>query len=124
MDYSPKIGNNPFLQGFYFLTGFGHQAVIVFFVISGFCIHLNYMRNRVHGWGSYFIRRFFRIYPPYLAAFLIFFFFWGWWRQEDAPQQFITHVLGIHNLDKGTVFGVNPAFWSIGVEIQLYPIIS
>lgn len=99
---------------------YGNAGVAVFFVISGFCIHLNYMRNRAHGWGSYFIRRFFRIYPPYLAIFLLFFFFWGWCRQEDAPQQFITHVLGIHNLAKGTVFGVSPAFWSIGVEIQLY----
>lgn len=38
----------------------------------------------------------------------------------DAKWQLFSHVLGIHNLDERTVFGISPAFWSIGVEIQLY----
>ena len=92
----------------------------MFFVISGFCIHLNYVRNRQQGWTPFFIRRFFRIYPPYLVAVLLFFFLYGWSGQEDAGRQLFTHLLAVHNFDEKTVFGISPAFWSIGVEIQLY----
>lgn len=112
----------PESRSFYlmFPLSYGSAGVAVFFVISGFCIHLNYMRNRECGWRPFFLRRFFRIYPPYVVAVLFFFFFWGWSQREDAVRQLCTHVLGIHNLDERTVFGISPAFWSIGVEIQLY----
>lgn len=112
----------PESRSFYLLfpLTYGWAGVAVFFVISGFCIHLNYMRNREQGWAPFFIRRFFRIYPPYLVAVLFFFFFWGWNQQSNATRQLFTHLLCIHNLDERTVFGISPAFWSIGVEVQLY----
>lgn len=112
----------PESRSFYLLypLSYGNLGVAVFFVISGFCIHLNYVRNRQQGWTPFFIRRFFRIYPPYLVAVLLFFFLYGWSRQEDAGRQLFTHLLVVHNFDEKTVFGISPAFWSIGVEIQLY----
>lgn len=114
--------SSPNSRSFFLLypLSYGSAGVAVFFVISGFCIHLNYARSRPSGWGAFFVRRFFRIYPPYLAAVLLFFLFWGWYRREDAGRQLFTHVIGFHNLDGLTAFGINPAFWSIGVEIQLY----
>lgn len=112
----------PESRSFYLLfpLTYGWAGVAVFFVISGFCIHLNFMRNREQGWGPFFVRRFFRIYPTYLVVFLFFFFLWGWHSRQDAARQLFTHVLCIHNLDGQTVFGISPAFWSIAVEIQLY----
>src|ERR1700730_9917341 len=50
----------------------GWVGVAIFFVVSGFCIHLSFSRQP--RWASFFWRRFFRIYPPYLAALLLFAF--------------------------------------------------
>jgi peptidoglycan/LPS O-acetylase OafA/YrhL len=62
---------------------FGHQAVLVFFLISGFCIHYGQAKaaaNRPPGeaarWlpldlGSYAWRRLRRLYPPLLAALVL-----------------------------------------------------
>ncbi|MDB5389818.1 MAG: acyltransferase, partial [Planctomycetaceae bacterium] len=113
----------PYFLAFYPLT-YGSAGVAAFFVISGFCIHLSHARNPEPGWLKFFCRRFFRIYPPYLLALLIFFFVWPWgdfsiksqWRLE----QFVSHVLAIHNFNERTCFGINGSFWSIAVEIQLY----
>lgn len=46
----------------------GPAAVIVFFVISGFCIHYPNRNKREHKWISYFLRRYIRIGVPLAAA--------------------------------------------------------
>lgn len=50
-----------------------HWAVIVFIVLSGFCIHMASVKNgpRVIVLRSYARRRFLRIYPVFLAAILL-----------------------------------------------------
>src|SRR5437660_8666897 len=48
----------------------GWSGVAIFFVVSGFCIHLNFRRKP--DWRDFTLRRFFRIYPPYLFAVLFF----------------------------------------------------
>jgi peptidoglycan/LPS O-acetylase OafA/YrhL len=62
---------------------FGHQAVLVFFLISGFCIHYGQAKAAAHRppgqavrWlpldlGSYAWRRLRRLYPPLLAALVL-----------------------------------------------------
>jgi peptidoglycan/LPS O-acetylase OafA/YrhL len=47
---------------------FGTPAVIVFFVISGFCIHLPYRDDRKMQVGRYYLRRYTRILIPVAAA--------------------------------------------------------
>ena len=50
-------------------TPFLGYAIILFFLISGFCIHFpNTLESSKPKWRQYFMRRFWRIYPPYLAA--------------------------------------------------------
>jgi peptidoglycan/LPS O-acetylase OafA/YrhL len=55
----------------------GHEAVLFFFVLSGFVIHLRYAREAIErperrfGLGGYLLRRARRLYPPLLAALLI-----------------------------------------------------
>jgi peptidoglycan/LPS O-acetylase OafA/YrhL len=62
---------------------FGTPAVIVFFVISGFCIHLPYRGDRKMEVGRYYLRRYTRILVPVAAAVGIYrsvgqqFVFWG-----------------------------------------------
>jgi peptidoglycan/LPS O-acetylase OafA/YrhL len=36
-----------------------------------------------------------------------------WW-------QFLSHVFAVHNFGSETYAGINPSFWSIAVEVQLY----
>lgn len=50
----------------------GPAAVIAFFVISGFCIHFSHTpRLEIENLGQYFIRRYFRVVIPLLAALAI-----------------------------------------------------
>jgi len=52
---------------------FGYLGVAIFFVISGFCIHLSFSRLKVENpWREFFHRRVFRILPPYYAWLAIF----------------------------------------------------
>jgi peptidoglycan/LPS O-acetylase OafA/YrhL len=66
------------IQALYFLTGFGHQAVIVFFVLSGFFISSSILRSHVLGewsWHEYAILRGTRLYVVLLPG-LALGFFW------------------------------------------------
>ncbi len=100
---------------------FGWSGVAIFFVISGFCIHLSF--NRKPDWQDFFARRFFRIYPPYILAVLLFALVVPWTRigfSFSGVIQFGSHLALIHNFDNRTFYGLSPAFWSIAVEVQLY----
>ena len=105
---------------------YGNAGVAVFFVVSGFCIHLSYKRSEDKRWILFANKRFFRIFPPYILAILVFLFVWPWSRTsaEDSTKtwQLLSHVLAFHNFDERTLFGINPSFWSIAVEVQLYAI--
>lgn len=46
----------------------GSEAVILFFILSGFVLSLPFYSNRQVNYGAYVIRRFCRIYTPYIAA--------------------------------------------------------
>ncbi len=62
---------------------FGTPAVIVFFVISGFCIHLPYRDDAELQIGKYYVRRYTRILIPVAGAVCVYrfvgqrFVFWG-----------------------------------------------
>jgi peptidoglycan/LPS O-acetylase OafA/YrhL len=96
----------------------------LFFVISGFCIHLSHVRSREQNFRRFFIRRFSRIYPAYLFCVLIFFFVPPWSSISatslSGGAQLASHLLLLQNFDDRTLFGINPSFWSIAVEVQLY----
>src|SRR5437899_2401642 len=44
---------------------FGQAGVAIFFVVSGFCIHISFQQQG-QKWSGFFIRRFSRIYPAFL----------------------------------------------------------
>lgn len=79
----------------------GPAAVIVFFVISGFCIHLPYARGKRFDLGEYILRRFVRVILPMVAAILL-------WRLHHGWSDFSSDWLG----------GI-PA-WSIVAELIYY----
>lgn len=102
-------------------ASFGWAGVAIFFVVSGFCIHLSFSRSP--RWSSFFWRRFFRIYPVYLITLLFFAFVFSptslrghsSWGLHDL----VSHVLLFHNLT-GSMYSINASYWSIGLEVQLY----
>ncbi|MDD5350269.1 MAG: acyltransferase [Chthoniobacteraceae bacterium] len=103
---------------------FGWISVAIFFAVSGFCIHLSHERPPGGGWSPFFQRRFFRIYPPYLLALCFFTFLFPLTRYGEFTwrhaAQFGSHLLLAHNADGRLVSGINPSFWAIAVEAQLY----
>lgn len=79
----------------------GPAAVILFFVISGFCIHLPYANGKPFDLGEYALRRFVRLVLPMLAAIVL-------WR--------LFHGMG--DFSKDWLSGI-PA-WSIVAELIYY----
>jgi peptidoglycan/LPS O-acetylase OafA/YrhL len=108
------------LLWFYPIT-FGWAGVAIFFVLSGFCIHLSFLRDRNFDVKLFFWRRFWRICPAYFIALLVFTIFTHTnIISSSGAQQFWLHALFLQNIDRDTFFGINPSFWSIAVEVQLY----
>ena len=93
----------------------GSLGVAMFFVVSGFCIHTSHVVSGENGFGRFFLRRFFRIYPPYLLARTLF----AAGRDFSMPQ-LVSHAGLFHNFDGRWFQGINPSFWSIAIEWQLY----
>jgi peptidoglycan/LPS O-acetylase OafA/YrhL len=102
----------------------GWMGVELFFVLSGFCIHLGFARKREPLVpGDYFSRRFWRIYPAYLLVMLAVETFrcnvhWiRWWVEK---RTIVFHLLMIHNLSKPLFFDIDGPFWSLAYEWQYY----
>jgi peptidoglycan/LPS O-acetylase OafA/YrhL len=116
-----------------FLADFGYLGVPLFVVISGFCIHRLAAKQLASGielkvsWINFWKRRFWRLYPPYIAAIALsiatVFVTKGEWVQPlgEFRWDLLSHVGMFHNLthDYSTSLG-NGAFWSLGMEEQLY----
>ena len=121
-DFSPSPEHTPIL--FLYPLTLGGWGVPLFFVISGFCIHLSANRQPEGGLRGFFSRRLFRIYPPYVVVLLFFALVWPATRtslhSDWGRTQIVSHLLLVHNFGNATFFGINPSFWSIAVEAQLY----
>jgi peptidoglycan/LPS O-acetylase OafA/YrhL len=63
---------------FSFFFKFGQEAVILFFILSGFVIEYSFSKSKDKSFKTYFFKRFLRIYLPlfcvYLLNFFLFFF--------------------------------------------------
>ncbi|HJR05947.1 MAG TPA: acyltransferase [Pyrinomonadaceae bacterium] len=115
------------------LSAYGYAGVFLFFVISGFCIHLHWAKARAASptaatpkvaFVPFWKRRILRLYPPYLIALALYlllpalkngvvvdgFFLW------DTAL----HLLMLHNFDPHTVYSINGVFWTLAIEEQLY----
>lgn len=103
---------------------FGGVGVAIFFVVSGFCIHLSF-EQQGKDWRSFWIRRFWRIYPAYIAATALAVLFLTTNARADFHHsplwtQLAAHLFLVHNLNQATFMGINGSFWSLAIEAQLY----
>ncbi len=108
----------------------GKYGVWLFFVISGFCIHLQWARARVVPgareleFGEFWRRRIRRLYPPYLVtlAFYIALRFSTGTLSLDglSAWQVFLHLFMLQNLDPRAISTMNNIYWTLAVEEQLY----
>ncbi|MFF4489911.1 acyltransferase family protein [Streptomyces sp. NPDC001544] len=104
---------------------FGRIAVVFFLVLSGFSLAISPAR---HGWrsdgvGQFLRRRAWRILPPYWAALamsLIISWFVVPASHYGPPTRATILVYGLVAQDVFHAPTPNGAFWSIGVEAELY----
>jgi peptidoglycan/LPS O-acetylase OafA/YrhL len=102
--------------------GQGRIGVELFLVISGFLIHYIYLQNsKEFNWKNFFSKRFWRIYPPYVIV-LLYLFLHHAKISQTSIVNILSHLFLVHNLDDTTFFAINPSFWSIALECQLYMI--
>ena len=108
------------------LLKFGHVAVAIFIVLSGFCLMLPIApRAGLPLSPSFLKRRAWRILPAYFAAMLISLLL-GMMVPAILPphsrewQSLLTHVLLVHNWTPRWSIAINGPFWSIALECQIY----
>jgi peptidoglycan/LPS O-acetylase OafA/YrhL len=119
-----------------FLTVFdyGHYAVNLFIVLSGFSLMISVTKHnyRIKGGAiKFMMRRARRILPPYYMAMLLsvvlIYFFIG--HKTDThwdisvpitSSDIIQHLLLIYDFSKSGIFKINHVFWSIAVEFRIY----
>ncbi len=149
--YFPPFGQfinpGPFTKVFYVLTGFGHQAVMVFFVLSGFLVGgrvLEKLENNSFKLTDYALDRFTRIYPVFLGSLIVtalcdwvgFTYFYDNGLYSVIPGnpigvigynvvnqwgvgEFLTDLFMLQGL-MGPTFGSNGPLWSISMEFWYY----
>ena len=114
-------------------TPFLGYAILLFFLISGFCIHFPYTNAKKKiKWKKYFYRRFWRIYPTYIAALIVtavisYFCKVTWHYYSWDPERIFRVALLTQNYppEHGPIW-INPSLWTIPLEVEfylLYPII-
>jgi len=74
VDYGSLTKPTVFHKAFYFLTGFGHEAVVIFFVISGFLVGgkaWSLWQQQRFDWRRYLADRVSRLYSVLIVALLL-----------------------------------------------------
>ncbi len=108
----------------------GHEAVMLFFLLSGFVLSVPLLRGKGQAYPVYLTRRVLRIYGPYFFALVLALAgaaIWhgplargAWanmtWSQPVRPRLVLAHVLMIGNYDSQQY---NTAFWSLVVEMRV-----
>ncbi len=107
---------------------FGQEAVIAFFLLSGFVIHAN-EKHRAHGFAGYAVRRVTRIYPVLIASMLVsvgIAGYDGWLSDYFKFSEALCNLIALQdrgNLLPGTIcspFMGNTPLWSLSYEIVFY----
>ena len=114
--------------------GYGHYAVDLFLVLSGFCLAIPFARAdfaRSVPAGAFFLKRARRILPPYFATCvvsLLITFLWvgpeplSQWSKTlvQHPRDIVTHLFLVQDVFVDTANKINYVLWSISIEWRIY----
>jgi peptidoglycan/LPS O-acetylase OafA/YrhL len=118
------VGHHLWLQSRLPFTLYGHFAVDLFIVLSGFCLTLPLLATEGKFSGGvlrYFVRRGVRILPPYYFCLLLSVWLVGLWRLESvSSHELWTHVFLVHDAYLGPDLAINSPMWTIAVEWRIY----
>jgi len=114
-----------------YLVHFAYAGIYLFFVISGFCIHLFWAKARASGVENpvidFFVfwkRRVRRLYPPYFVALVLYLVYLASKGPVAVTGFYLwdvgLHLFMLHNVDLRTTYTINGAFWTLAIEEQLY----
>ncbi len=114
-----------------YIVHFAYAGIYLFFVISGFCIHLFWAKARAAGiekpvihFFLFWKRRVRRLYPAYLAALALYLCYVAYKIPVKVTGFYLwdvgLHLFMLHNLDARTTYTINGAFWTLAIEEQLY----
>src|ERR1700743_3278168 len=103
-------------------------SVPLFFLISGYCIHISNLKylktSSPLPLKQYYIRRFLRIYPPYLIA-LLFALAVNYITTENYSFNVVDIIIHLFSLQgfTTTYFNtINVVLWTISIELAFYAI--
>lgn len=132
-------GGSQLLRFLFLPFHLGRVGVNLFFVISGLCIHMRFAAERARDPGAafslrtFFLRRFFRIYPVYWAALAIGIvvgpFIYAAALTGSIPESGVhfptlgsvgAHFVMLHPFFKTYILDILRVLWSIGTEEQFY----
>lgn len=106
----------------------GVIGVSIFFVLSGFLIHLGGLNEIKRSgsilWGQYFLRRSARIVPAYWLALVVYSSMSGSLESNMLTQAniatFLTHAFFVSSFWPGHFEAINAIFWTVVVECHFY----
>ncbi len=122
-NFNFPISRNPLLA----LLLSGHQAVELFFVLSGYVLGMPHWQGRQMPYRQYLVRRFFRIYVPFFAALLLAWAFASHFLYSQLPltlwfhwtwQSPLTWRLFVRQALLSMNPALNTAFWSLRIEVE------
>jgi peptidoglycan/LPS O-acetylase OafA/YrhL len=146
-DYSEIANPSLAVRLFYVLTSYGHDAVMVFFVLSGYLISgtiLKDVKRRTWSWTGYLINRLVRLYVVLLPGLLLTLFWdslgmhlfpnhpaytgapqtWinDFYRVADrlTPSIFFANIGFLHAIAGIPPFGTAAQLWSLTYEFAYY----
>lgn len=124
------------LQAFLHVLTFGHFAVNIFIVLSGYCLMLPVARSVKGelrgGTRNFFLRRARRILPPYYAALGLSLVLLAClptyraaaaaaeWLPAFTPGVLLSHLFLVHNLSQAWEFKIDGPMWSVSTEWGIY----
>jgi peptidoglycan/LPS O-acetylase OafA/YrhL len=147
LDYSQAGIHTPFSLLFYIATSFGHDAVMVFFVLSGYLISgtiLKDLRANRWSWGRYLLHRLTRLYVVLVPGLLLTLFWdalglhlfpnhpaytgepqpWihDFFRVQDrlTPSVFFANMGFLQAISGMPSFGTAGQLWSLTFEFAYY----
>lgn len=109
---------------FYSITRFGHESVLIFFVLSGFLVGgrtIEKISNGEFVLRDYAIDRFARIMLPLLASLLLYIPVSVFCDIPIKPMIWIGNLLSLQGIVTDTLFGT---LWSLSYEVWFYVLIG